>query len=81
MFTGIVQALGCVHGVESRGGDMRLLVDAGGLDLRDVVLGDSIAVAGCCLTVVALDGNTFAADVSNETLTLTTLGSYKVGDR
>ena len=59
---------------------MRLSVATGDLDLSDVQLGDSIAVSGCCLTAVALDADGFAADVSNETLSLTTLGGLKAGD-
>ncbi|HEX7339722.1 MAG TPA: riboflavin synthase, partial [Rhodanobacteraceae bacterium] len=71
MFTGIVQSVGRVTRLEPRGGDMRLHVDTAGLDLADVALGDSIAVSGCCLTVVDLAGRGFAADVSNESLSLT----------
>ncbi len=80
MFTGIVQAVGHVARLEPRGGDLRLHIEAGGLDLDDVRLGDSIAVSGVCLTAVALAGRGFAADVSNETLALTTLGSLRPGD-
>ncbi|KGI78573.1 riboflavin synthase [Oleiagrimonas soli] len=80
MFTGIIQAVGRVRGLERRGGDVRLSIDTGALDLSDVQLGDSIAVAGCCLTAVALDDGGFAADVSNESLSLTTLGRLKRGD-
>jgi riboflavin synthase len=80
VFTGIVQAIGRVAARESVGGDMRLLIDAGTLDLGDVAPGDSIAVAGVCLTAVTLDGARFVADVSAETLALTTLGTLAVGD-
>ncbi|MCE5231931.1 MAG: riboflavin synthase [Mizugakiibacter sp.] len=80
MFTGIVQAVGRVARLEARGGDVRLGVEAPALDFADVRLGDSIAVSGVCLTVVELDGTRFAADVSNETLALTTLGKLKPGD-
>src|SRR5699024_1774647 len=79
-FTGIVASVGRIERLESRGGDMRLHVDTADLDLADVALGDSIAVSGCCLTVVALAGRGFAADVSNESLSLTTLGKLKPGD-
>lgn len=78
MFTGIVQAVGRVARLEPQGGDLRLHVATGALDLADVVAGDSIAVAGVCLTVVALDANGFAADVSNETLACTTLGALAI---
>ena len=75
MFTGIVQDVGRVAGVESRGGDVRLMIACEGLDLARVRIGDSICVQGCCLTVTELSGSTFAADVSRETLNLTTLGT------
>jgi riboflavin synthase len=80
MFTGIVQAVGRIASREQRGGDARLVIDAGALILDDVALGDSIAVAGVCLTVVALDGARWAADISAETLARTTLGALRVGD-
>jgi riboflavin synthase len=80
MFTGIIQCVGRVAQLEARGGDVRLHVDTAGLDLADVQPGDSIAVAGVCLTAIALDAHGFAADVSNETLALTTLGQLKAGD-
>jgi len=80
MFTGIIQSVGRVRAIEPRGGDVRLFVATGDLDLSDVELGDSIAVSGCCLTVVALQAGEFAADVSNESLSLTTLGKLGNGD-
>lgn len=80
MFTGIIQTVGSVARLEPRGGDVRLHVDTAGLDLSDVQLGDSIAVSGVCLTAIALGERGFAADVSNETLSLTTLGQLKAGD-
>lgn len=80
MFTGIIQTVGRVNRLEPRGGDLRLHVDTADLDLADVQLGDSIAVSGVCLTAVALEARGFAADVSNETLSLTTLGGLKAGD-
>ena len=67
--------------MESRNGDMRLSIATGKLDLSDVAMGDSIAVNGVCLTAIQLPGDGFAADVSNETLALTTLGNLKVGSR
>ncbi|HLS99106.1 MAG: riboflavin synthase [Porticoccaceae bacterium] len=79
MFTGIVEALGSVAQLEQRGGDVRLTIDTGGLDIGDVQLGDSIAVNGVCLTVVALPGNGFVADVSQETLDFTTAGTWRAG--
>jgi riboflavin synthase len=81
MFTGIVQAVGSVVALTPKGGDVELLIDAAGLGLEGVALGDSIAVAGACLTVTRLDGRRFAADVSNETLAKTTLGGLAAGGR
>jgi riboflavin synthase len=81
MFTGIVQAIGTIARVEPRGGDTRLVVEAGrGFDTGDVAIGDSICVSGVCLTAVAVDTSQFAADVSVETLSRTTLGMLKSGD-
>ena len=80
MFTGIIQAIGHVAASEPRGGDRRLLIDATALALDDVSEGDSIAVAGVCLTALDITRETFAADVSVETLGLTTLGTLKPGD-
>jgi riboflavin synthase len=79
MFTGIVQAVGSVVALSPKGGDVELLIDAAGLGLAGVAPGDSIAVAGACLTVTRLDGRRFAADVSNETLARTTLGRLAPG--
>jgi len=81
MFTGIIQAVGRIRRIEPRGGDLRLHVETGGLDLSDVALGDSIAVNGVCLTAVELPGDGFAADVSRETLSLTSLGALEAGSR
>ncbi|HZP65194.1 MAG TPA: riboflavin synthase, partial [Rudaea sp.] len=80
MFTGIVQAVGTVAALDARGGDVRIVVDAAALDFGDVRLGDSICVAGVCLTAVEIAGSRFAADVSVETLSRTTLGMLKSGD-
>ncbi|WP_440225549.1 riboflavin synthase [Dokdonella sp. MW10] len=80
MFTGIIQALGHIAMSEPRGGDRRLIVEAAALGLDDVREGDSIAVAGVCLTALDVTAATFAADVSVETLEHTTLGALQVGD-
>ena len=72
MFTGIVQAVGRIAERTPRGDGMRLRLHAGSLDLRDVAVGDSIAVAGCCLTVVERAPPYLAFDVSDETLRCTT---------
>ncbi len=79
MFTGIIERLGVVVASERRAGDLRVHIDSGELELADVALGDSIAVNGVCLTVVALPGSGFVADVSVETLALTTVGEWSVG--
>lgn len=71
MFTGIVSAVGKVSTITPTAGGLRLAVDAGGLDLADVAIGDSVAVNGACLTVVILGGRGFEADVSRETLAST----------
>ena len=80
MFTGIIQGVGRLAGIEPRGGDVRLVVEVGSLAFEDVELGESIAVNGVCLTVVEFDESTFGADASNETLSLTTLGGLAEGD-
>jgi riboflavin synthase len=80
MFTGIVQAVGVVVAVTRRGGDVELLIDAG-TALSVARVGESIAVAGACLTATRIDGGRFAADVSNETLAKTTLGGLQPGSR
>ncbi len=79
MFTGIIEAVGSIRRIEPRGGDVRLHVATGKLDLTDVKLGDSIATNGVCLTAVALPGDGFAADVSKETLRRTALGELTAG--
>jgi riboflavin synthase len=81
MFTGIIQAVGEVAELVPAGGDLRLRIRSGKLDLGDVQLGDSIATSGTCLTVTGLPGDGFWADVSRETLDLTTLGQFKQGAR
>lgn len=81
MFTGIIQAVGKISDREARGGDARLQIASGSLELADVAIGDSIAVEGVCLTVIARENGAFAADVSRETLRLTTLGRLPAGAR
>ena len=79
MFTGLIQAVGHIESREARGGDLRLGISVGDLRMHDVQLGESIAVSGVCLTVVEFDARHFFADVSNETLALTTLAGLPVG--
>lgn len=81
MFTGIVQAIGEVRAVEAIGGDARLRIGVGDLSLERIRRGDSIAVSGVCLTVVEFANDEFTADVSQESLALTTLGEARVGTR
>jgi len=81
VFTGIIQAVGEIAAMEPKGGDLRLRVRTGKLDLGGVQLGDSIAPSGVCLTVTELPGDGYWADVSLESLGLTTLGDRKPGDR
>lgn len=79
MFTGIVQDVGRVVSREARGGDVRLLIAFDRLNPSGINVGDSICVQGCCLTAVELRDRSFAADVSRETLSLTTLGDLAAG--
>ncbi len=79
MFTGIVQDVGRIESAQARGGDLRLRVHCPRLDLTRVADGDSIAVQGCCLTALDIRDGSFAADLSRETLSLTTLGDLKPG--
>ena len=79
MFTGIVEELGRVVRLETVEDSARLTVEAPTVT-QDVSLGDSVSVNGCCLTVTAVHGSTFTADLMAETLTRTTLGSQAPGD-
>ncbi|MBR9827206.1 MAG: riboflavin synthase [Oceanospirillales bacterium] len=80
MFTGIIEAVGSIADIRMIGGDMRLYIRTGTLDLADVKLGDSIATNGVCLTAVELPGDGFIADVSRETLAHTRFESLQVGE-
>jgi riboflavin synthase len=80
MFTGIVEELGTVAGVEDQGDAIRLTIHAEHV-LADAGLGDSIAVNGCCLTVAERDGDTWTADVMQETLDKTSLAGVQPGDK
>jgi len=79
MFTGIIESVGRIRALEPIGGDVRLQIDTGALDMGGVSLGESIAVSGVCLTVIDFDATRFAADVSIETLSRTTLGDLAPG--
>lgn len=71
MFSGIVQAVGRIVRVAPYGDGQRITIEAADLDVADVVVGESIAVAGCCLTVVVIAGRMLSFDVSAETLACT----------
>ena len=71
MFTGIVQAVGRIAATQAATDGLKLILDAATLDLTDLRVGDSLAVSGCCLTIVAIDKATLAFDVSAETLRCT----------
>ncbi len=82
MFTGLVQTIGTVTRCIPKGGDLEIAVAAPAGYLEGTALGDSIAVNGCCLTVTQIVDGAFTADVSRETLSLTTLGSnWAAGSR
>ncbi len=79
MFTGIITATGEVAGIESVGGDFRFRFVSRDMDFSDVSHGDSIAVSGVCLTVVALESRAFFADVSRETMQCTAMSKLQQG--
>ena len=72
MFTGIIQAVGEITPVQASSDDIKIDINAEQLNLNDVKIGDSIAINGVCLTVTSLSETHFKADVSKETLTVTT---------
>lgn len=80
MFTGIIEDVGRVKNIEKRGAFGRITVETA-LPMKDARVGDSIAVNGACLTATAVSGGSFSADISEETLRVTTLGDLKSGDR
>jgi riboflavin synthase len=81
MFTGIVQGVGTVRAIVPREGDVTIVFDTGDVTLEGVERGGSIAVNGVCLTATTRDRSSFTADVSRETLSLTTLGGWREGAR
>ena len=80
MFTGIIEGLGNVQRLTAKGADAVIEIEAA-IDLKDVAIGDSIAVNGACLTVITKKEKTFSADVSAETIAKTTLGFLHAGDK
>ena len=81
MFTGIIQAVGTVRNIETRGEDKRFDLDSAALGMADVAAGDSICVNGVCLTVVDLTADGFITDISVETLACTTFAGLQAGAR
>jgi riboflavin synthase len=79
MFTGIVQGVGRIRSVEPHGGDVTMWIETGDVPLAGVEIGGSIAVNGCCLTAIELEPSAFKADLSRETLSLTTAGQWQPG--
>jgi len=84
MFTGIIEAIGKIESIQKQSGDAKIKINVGNLDMSDVALGDSIACNGVCLTVIDFSCKPsanyyYTADVSAESLRLTTLGDLKVG--
>lgn len=78
MFTGIVLDIGKIAARTERGGDVRMAIRVNRLNLSRTAVGDSICVQGCCVTAIALSQDGFEADLSRETLGLTTLGALRV---
>lgn len=81
MFTGIIQSMGKVEAIEDAGGDRIFTINLGDLSVSEIAPGDSIAISGVCLTATAFGDNNFRADVSKETLSVTTMGDLSVGDQ
>ena len=79
MFTGLIQAIGRIKSIQQKSGDCRFTVAVGKLPIAEVKLGDSIAVNGVCLTAVELGADSFAADVSVETLQCSCLSHISTG--
>lgn len=79
MFTGIIESVGHIESIEDKGGDARVWIHTGKMDMTDVQLGDSIAMNGVCLTAIELRSDAYCADVSGETLALTSLKQLKAG--
>jgi riboflavin synthase len=81
MFTGIILGKGRVASMLQRGGDLELGIEAGGLDVARIAIGDSVCVQGVCLTVTRKQDACFFADVSRETMSKTILGKLSAGSR
>lgn len=81
MFTGIIEATGQILSIEEKNQDSRFVFDTGSLSLDDMNIGDSIAINGACLSIIEKTENSFTADLSAETLNLTTFSNLKAGSR
>tara|TARA_R110002096_G_scaffold435246_1_gene659901 strand:- start:6345 stop:6935 length:591 start_codon:yes stop_codon:yes gene_type:complete len=81
MFTGIIQTTGEISAIDAHDSDSRFVFNTGNMDLTDLKVGDSIAVNGACLTIIDKGADSFAADLSNETLKLTTFSKLGIGSR
>jgi riboflavin synthase len=81
MFTGIIETTGSISRVDRKGDDSRFVFNTGGMQLSDMKLGDSISVNGACLSIIDKTDDSFTADLSKETLSLTTFSDLKVGSR
>lgn len=81
MFTGLIQAIGSIQSIESKGRDKRVTIETGQLPMIGVELGASIAVNGVCLTALDISETQFSADVSAETVEHTTFASMQIGTR
>lgn len=79
MFSGIIQAVGSIKSRRPKGGDLMLEINAPGLGLDQVAIGDSIAVDGVCLTATTVNEHSFVADLSTETLACSSLGRKRAG--
>lgn len=81
MFTGIIQTTGSISRIDNKVNDSRFVFNTGKMQMNDLNIGDSISVNGVCLSIIEKNTNSFTADLSDETLTLTTFSDLKVGDR
>ncbi len=79
MFTGIIEAQGRIENIVNIAGDVRMTIAIGKMEMSDVKIGDSISCNGVCLTAIELTNSTYTADVSSETLKVTTLGELAIG--
>jgi len=79
MFTGLVETVGQISAIESQGGDASVVIDAKGLNVAAIVLGDSISVSGVCLTVTKIKGSCVWMDVSKETINCTNFNNLTRG--